>query len=170
MTLTKNVYALMLALVIVFSGCLSGNTDGQEEIVPEEDENSPPLIYGHVTYESYWDEDSGELLEPGLVSTSIVWDYDGEVVAFGIDWTMDGIIDQNFTGNYSELEYRYMPTNGDWFNPQSYDEVQEGRNGCYQFVNVIAIDDDGASTINPQTISFKEGENTGSCTTESREG
>lgn len=164
MTLIKNVYALVLALVIVLSGCLSGNTNGQENILPGE-ENSPPLIYADVTYATYWDQDSGQLLEHGLVSTSIVWDYDGEVVAFGVDWTMDGIIDQNFPGNYSELEYRYMENNGDWLNPQSYDDVQEGRNGCYQFVNVIAIDDDGASTISPQIISFNEGEHAGSCTT-----
>ena len=168
----------MLALVIVLSGCLGNTSDG----VDAEDEsttivnnfynnttveyNAPPVISGTVVYRDYWDSEQGVLIEDVFVSTSVAWDYDGTVVAFGIDLDMDGIIDANFTEAYDQYLYRYLNTTGDWINPQSYDDIQEGRNGCYQFLNLIAVDDDGASTIIPMNQQFKEGETTGTCTNE----
>ena len=79
---------------------------------------------------------------------------------------MDGVIDANFTEAYDQYLYRYLNTTGDWINPQSYHDIQEGRNGCYQFLNLIAVDNDGASTIIPIVQGFEEGETTGTCTNE----
>ena len=175
------IFVLLLVVLLPLSGCMDNAVGEVEGTVDAEtnttvvnnyynnttnSQNSPPVISGFVTYGDFWDSDQNTLLENVFVSTSVAWDYDGEIIAFGVDWTMDGIIDANFTDDYDQYLYRYLNTTGDWINPQSYDDVQQGRNGCYQFLNLIAVDEDGASTIIPITTSFKEGETAGTCTSE----
>ena len=172
------IFVLLLVVLLPLSGCFDGavgdaeGTDDESTVINNyynnttAEYNSPPIISGSVIYRDYWDSDQGVLIEDVLVSTSVAWDYDGSIVAFGVDWDMDGVIDENFTEAYDQYLYRYLNTTGDWINPQSYHDIQEGRNGCYQFLNLIAVDDDGASTIIPMNQQFKEGETTGTCTNE----
>ena len=180
------IFVLMLVILLPMSGCFDGavgdaegndaedNVETPETIVINNyynnttlQYNSPPVIFGDMLYSDYWDSDQGILIEDVLTSSSIAWDYDGTIVAFGIDWDMDGVIDANFTEDYNQYLYRHLNITLDWINPQPFDDVQQGRNGCYQFVNLIAVDNDGASTINPWTLIFREGETSGTCTNES---
>jgi len=172
---TDKMFILLLVVLLPLTGCLDlidpANADDDSDADADEHShsisyNTPPVISGAVIYRDYWDSDQGALVEDVFVSTSVAWDYDGTIVAFGVDWNMDGIIDANFTEAYDQYLYRYLNTTGDWINPQSYDDIQEGRNGCYQFLNLIAVDDDGASTIIPINQQFREGETTGTCTNE----
>ncbi|HJM41638.1 MAG TPA: hypothetical protein QF514_05385, partial [Candidatus Thalassarchaeaceae archaeon] len=98
MTAAKNVYALMLALVIVLSGCFGNtapDTDGQSNTVS----NIAPLIEignhaatgGTATYSSA----TGELIGFSEWNVSIyraVADLDGTIVSSGWDFDLDGTI------------------------------------------------------------------------------
>ena len=176
------IFVFLLVVLLPLSGCFDnavGDAEGTDDEVTvinnyynntTAEYNSPPVILGDLEYGDYWDDVQGVLIENVIVSTSIAWDYDGTIVAFGVDWDMDGTIDQNFTEAYDQYAYRYLNTTGDWINPQSYSETPgpSGRDGCYQFLNLIAVDNYGASTIIPTVTSFEEGETTGSCTNEPR--
>ncbi len=174
------IFVFLLVVLLPLSGCFDnavGDAEGTDDEVTvinnyynntTAEYNSPPVILGDLEYGDYWDDTQGILIEDVIVSTSIAWDYDGTIVAFGVDWDMDGTIDENFSEAYDQYAYRYLNTTGDWINPQSYSEITQGRDGCYQFLNLIAVDDYGASTIIPTVQSFEEGETTGSCTNEPR--
>ena len=60
MTAAKNVYALMLALVIVLSGCFGNtadDTDAQDatDSTESSEMNQPPIVYRKISYQD-WEE------------------------------------------------------------------------------------------------------------------
>ncbi len=101
------IFVLLLVILLPLSGCFDGavgdaeGTDDESTVINNyynnttAEYNSPPIISGSVIYRDYWDSDQGVLIEDVFVSTSVAWDYDGSIVAFGIDWDMDGVIDEN---------------------------------------------------------------------------
>ena len=172
----------MLALVIVLSGCFgmgANETDAQNN---SENANILPVIYiesvNYCANGPDWtscdvDGDTAEDLNfhdanPTFVGLMGVWDYDGQIMQFGIDWNMDSEIDWDFWSNGSLVLSGFGPVyaNADvfpWLYPEEYPSYLDKSDGTprnsYQFVNVIAVDNDGGTTIIPLRASLIEGEN-----------
>ena len=161
----------MLALVIVLSGCFGLGANDSDGHDTSSSTNMLPVIY--IEAFDFCGEGQGcdadgdryaDVTAPNttFISLSVAWDFDGIITQFGVDWTMDGVIDQGFTDNFSNHTVRYANASYDWMLlssdvRQEYPDYLEGRQG-YQFVNVIAIDDDGGTTIIPLRAEMKSGE------------
>ena len=101
MTNAKNVYALMLALVIVLSGCF-GNTTPETDGQSNQNSNIAPLIEvgAHMTtggtpsYSSTTGDFVG-FTEWNVSVYRAVADLDGSIVSAGWDFDLDGTIDNS---------------------------------------------------------------------------
>ena len=93
---------------------------------------------------------------PVIYGNLMALDFDGTVVEFGIDIDLDGDIDFDMGGNYSEYEYKAnYEANVSDFNPSLLGEdYGDGDATCYQWVNLMAVDDDGDVTIQPNRWTF----------------
>ena len=116
-----------------------------------EDINAAPIIYrgpssgnGDMTY----------------IGASAI-DLDGEVVRFGIDIDLDGLIDYDFSsplingaGNEITFEVNYSLMtmySVEWDSSLGNElENRMGFDGCYLLANIIAIDDEGKSSTHPE--------------------
>ena len=116
-----------------------------------EDINAAPIIYtgpssenGNMTY----------------IGASAI-DLDGEVVRFGIDVDLDGLIDYDFSsplingaGNEITFEVNYSLMtmySVEWDSSLGNElENRMGHDGCYLMANIIAVDDEGKSSIHPE--------------------
>jgi len=116
-----------------------------------EDINAAPIIYrgpssgnGDMTY----------------IGASAI-DLDGEVVRFGIDIDLDGLIDYDFSsplingaGNEITFEVNYSLMtmySVEWDSSLGNElENRMGYDGCYLMANIIAIDDEGKSSTHPE--------------------
>ncbi|MDP6844807.1 MAG: hypothetical protein QF722_04575 [Candidatus Thalassarchaeaceae archaeon] len=157
MAAAKNVYALMLALVIVLSGCFGNtapDTDGQSNTVS----NIAPLIEignhaatgGTATYSSA----TGELIGFSEWNVSIyraVADLDGTIVSSGWDFDLDGTIDHSSTALQS-VDNLSIPA-AHWTNAST---VVEGADALIATIAFIATDDSGETTGELLTISNDE--------------
>ena len=150
------------------TGCFGAvdNADS-EEVVQNEVENQPPVFYGEYfqltsSCPVIGDSCSGdERIYPSLVGDSMILDYDGQVVSVGVDVDLDLTIDYEFSttdGYSSYTTIGFVNMSGSDLNPVLLDTWYGAKNdpdsSCYQFVNIIAIDDDGAMTIHPNRWSF----------------
>ena len=88
-------------------------------------------------------------------------DVDGEVVRFGIDVDLDGIIDYNFSSPFTnpqgneitfEVNYSLMTMYSVEWDSSLGNELENrmGHDGCYLMANIVAIDDEGKSSIHPE--------------------
>jgi hypothetical protein len=88
-------------------------------------------------------------------------DLDGEVVRFGIDIDLDGLIDYDFSsplingaGNEITFEVNYSLMtmySVEWDSSLGNElENRMGYDGCYLMANIIAIDDEGKSSTHPE--------------------
>lgn len=159
-------------ITMPLAGCYGGddNTDSEE--------NQSPVFYGEnfrlisacpdlllngcPTFDNIY---------PSIVGNSMVLDYDGEVVSVGLDVDRDLIIDYEFStiDNFST----YKPIGFHSINPSDFNPIylreeagQDSDAMCTQWVNIIAIDDDGAMTILPNRWNFSHNVGTMQCTTE----
>jgi len=133
MTPVKNVYALMLALVIVLSGCLSGDTadaDGSEPTVINnyynQTTNELPvfhLVGGGAGFDEHGDErrstynsSSGEEESRMYFRTYQFWfsvtDVDGNITSVGLDMDLDHSIDHSFSNSDSWGNFSYHESPG----------------------------------------------------------
>ena len=146
MTATKNVYALMLALVIVLSGCF-GNTTNETDAQQSQQvsQNAPPVIFGSISVPGgYCPYENGSRMCEGMAVLSAS-DIDGNVTDLGVDFDFDGIIDTNFSGDFHSIT-RYDFT----FSMMAKEVInRQGLDGCYGQVLIIAIDDSNESVIEP---------------------
>jgi hypothetical protein len=148
MTAAKNVYALMLALVIVLSGCFGNtapDTDGQSnnntnmepliEIGPSDTTGGTPL----------YNSTNGELI--GFTAWNVVVyravaDLDGSIVSSGWDFDLDGTID-HMSNSFQSVDNLSIPSIH-WTNASSISpDWDEGQIATIAF---IATDDDGATS------------------------
>ena len=157
MTATKNVYALMLALVIVLSGCFGNatpDTDGQSNT----NANISPLIEignhavtgGTPTYSST----TGELIGFSEWNVSIyraVADLDGTIVSSGWDFDLDGTIDHPSSA-FQSVDNLSIPAIH-WTNAST---VVEEADALITTIAFIATDDDGETTGELLTVSNEE--------------
>mgnify|MGYP006122414583 CR=1 FL=1 len=88
-------------------------------------------------------------------------DVDGEVVRFGIDVDLDGIIDYNFSSPFTnpqgneitfEVNYSLMTMYSVEWDSSLGNELENrmGHDGCYLMANIVAVDDEGKSSIHPE--------------------
>jgi hypothetical protein len=137
---SKKLYIFMLSAIIVMSGCFgSGTTDGQNDT--ETTVNHPPVVYAHGSQ--------------ACESCPSVWvisaiDIDGNVTSMGIDTDIDGTVDIALSGDFSTPTRYDVPA----IHPGTDIVDREGLDGCVGRLNVIATDDDGASTIVPHQFSL----------------
>jgi hypothetical protein len=121
MTATKNIYVLMLALVIVLSGCLGGNTVDADESNGNITHALPPSI-GYIT------SDASNYPTVYVYVTS----FSNNITDFGVDVDLDGTIDQSIN----------------WSSPQLLDvsagnQTQMRENRCVFTFGLWAMDDQG---------------------------
>ena len=141
MTNAKNVYALMLAFVIVLSGCFGNTTpgtDGQQAT----DSNVAPLI-----------EIGAWATEDGVFGWNVsiyraMADIDGNISSAGWDFDLDGTIDQLST-NARGIDNLAIPSSN-WLD---YSSIYGSHiDGEFTTISFIAIDNDGDSSGQLVTI------------------
>ncbi len=154
------------------SGCIDG-ADAEEESENQtvSSTNQNPVIYGFVEFSDYQHHpNSTSPSVEALVSFNYAHaiDFDGNITQFGVDTNQDGEIDleinQSKDGSGSKL------VNGSesqsWRNPTEYyftgsSDVMV----CYQWLSIIAVDDDGGKTVEPFIISFDYDDQNNVCLT-----
>jgi len=148
MTAAKNVYALMLALVIVLSGCF-GNTAPDADGQSNTNSNMAPLIEvgyhyttgGTPTYSST----TGELIgfsEWNVTVYRAVADLDGSIVSAGWDFDLDGTID-HASNSFQAVDNLSIPA-VHWTNTSAI--LPNWDSGEIATIAFIAIDDEGATS------------------------
>ena len=163
---TDRVFVLLLVVLLPLSGCM--HTIDEAEGESPEAQNMLPVIYGGIDLTASCPIaggscSSGDWIYPVLSSESKVIDFDGTVMQFGLDLDLDSEIDflMPFTigSGYTEYDFRvnldfkefhinpvlWDPSGLSADNPDAY---------CYQWVNIVAVDDDGGKTIQPNVWVF----------------
>ena len=164
---TDKLFILLLVVLLPLTGCLDTVEPADAGSVVDEHShsvNTPPVIYGDwyggVRFHDYYDYDTSTLHEDVLVFEGMVRDIDGIVVQFGVDTDLDGNIDFNVSMlDYAESQSVMIDTNGTgWMNP-----IYAGNEYCIQWIQLIAVDDDGAMQIVPYRAAFEFDDETDLC-------
>ena len=140
MAAAKNVYALMLALVIVLSGCFGNSApdaDGQQSA--NTNANVAPMIeIGD------WATESGEwnATHWNVSVYRAMTDIDGLITSAGWDFDLDGTIDFISTSPRS-IDQLSIPANN-WLNHSTIDGINDDTK--ITTISFIAIDEDGDSS------------------------
>ncbi len=151
---TKNVYVLMLALVIVLSGCF-GNTADDADGQQTTNSNVAPLIeIGD------WSTEDGDhnASHWNLTIYRAMTDIDGTISSAGWDFDLDGTIDVTSTSVRS-IDQLSIPASN-WLNYSTI--AGSASTAKITTISFIAIDDDGDSsgelvTINTETSPYWAG-------------
>ena len=164
---TDKLFILLLVVLLPLSGCLDTVEPADADSVVDADShthpvnnNNPPVIYATIKFTDYYDYDTSTLHEDVLVFEGMVRDIDGIVVQFGVDTDLDGNIDFNVSMlDYAESQSVMIDTNGTgWMNP-----IYAGNEYCIQWIQLIAVDDDGAMQIVPYRAAFEFDDETDLC-------
>jgi hypothetical protein len=170
---TDKLFILLLVVLLPLTGCLDTVEPADAGSVVDADShthsvNTPPVIYGNwyggVRFHDYYDYDTSTLHEDVLVFEGMVRDIDGIVVQFGVDTDLDGVIDYQMprASGYAEWNQTLslmITDNTSWMNPIDYD----GYDYCFQWIQLIAVDDDGAMQIVPYRAIFEQDDETDLC-------
>ena len=161
MTNAKNVYVLLLALIIVLSGCFGNATpdaDGQSN----NNQNMDPLIEVGPFFTTegvpLYSSTNGELIGFTLWNVTVyraVADLDGSIESSGWDFDLDGIID-HVSNSFQSVDHLSIPAIH-WTNTSSISpDWDEGQIATIAF---IATDDDGATSAELLSVtnSFESG-------------
>lgn len=161
---TDKLFILLIVILLPLTGCLdiTDNAESQDPTTEQAVANNPPVIYyNYAGFSDYYDYDTSTLVENVIVITAgMAVDFDGDVVWFGIDTNQDGVIDfpLNSTGGETIAQTAYNPDNmTDWMNPMPYDWGASAYDVeyCYQWLSLIAYDDDGAMSVEPFMAAFE---------------
>ena len=169
---TDKVFILLLVIMLPLSGCLdiTDNAESQEPTTEQVGVNHPPVIYyNYAGFSDYYDYDTKTLVENVIVITAgMAVDFDGSVIGFGIDTNQDGFIDipLNSAGGETIAQVAYNPDNmTDWMNPMPYDwgSLPQDVEYCYQWLSLIAVDNDDEMTVEPFMAVFDYDDETMLC-------
>jgi hypothetical protein len=158
MTAAKNVYALMLALIIVLSGCFGATTDdsdaqdsggnsGGTGTTFSGADNLPPVISVSVMNDAEFYE--GSDCTTGGFSVSArhaMTDWDGTIQQAGWDIDLDGAIDYSVTADEGYTTLQIPMSVMIWYNTSGFDDGDATTSGYAYLQNSIAFgaqDDDG---------------------------
>ena len=169
---TDKLFVLSLVILLPLTGCIdvsdNAEADESDELI---EQNNPPVIYGRVYFGDYYDYSTGTLYEDVINVQAMAKDFDGTVVSLGVDVNVDGIIDY-FATEIDNYSLEMVSANGSWMSPEFW--APSGRNAdadyCYQWLSLIAIDDDGAMDIQPYKATFRIDGETNECSMTSTSG
>ena len=154
MTNAKNVYALMLALVIVLSGCF-GNTTTETDGQSNQNSNIAPLIEigAHMTTGGTpsYSSTTGDFVGFTEWNVSIyraVADLDGTIVTAGWDFDLDGAID-HVSNAFQAIDNLSIPA-AYWSNTSSI--LPNWNQGQIATIAFIATDDGGMTSAELLTV------------------
>ena len=144
---TDKLFVLLLVILLPLTGCLdiSDNAESQETEVIEN--NRHPVIYS----EEFTRYNGGD----GISIQAMAVDFDGIIESYGVDVNQDGIIDIP-VANFNEYTTQTVGEDTEWMNKTVYNptgylmDVEY----CYQWLSLIAIDDDGDMTVEPFIAKF----------------
>ena len=165
---TDKLFVVLLVILLPLTGCIDASdnaeADENDAVVTQ---NNPPVIYGGGYFSDYYDYDTSTLHEDVIIVQAMAKDFDGVVVELGVDVDLDGVID--FYVNDIENYTLEMVSNGsDWMNPVHWNpSAGSSLDGtCYQWLSLIALDDDGAMDIKPFKAYFEWDDETKTCLNE----
>ena len=159
-------FVLLLVILLPLTGCidLSDNAEGEDNGSSEMQQNHYPVIFGTADFRDYWHSSNSTTSENVLVTkTAYAIDFDGMIAEFGIDVNEDGLIDFPITNSTTGASWQMVENtdNNSWMNPLEYDTWGPGQNQvrgdvnyCYQWLSMIAIDNDGAMTVKPFMVAY----------------
>jgi hypothetical protein len=139
------VFVLLLVVMLPMTGCFDdavGEADAQGDASDEESNqtNQLPVIYSQITRSGQFD----------IILNVMAQDYDGNITEFGLDLNLDGTINMQINPSpYNRLQLNYTDT---WFNPSLYNpenSTDPGNMQCMEWIQLIAIDDDGGAHYLP---------------------
>ena len=133
----KGMSVLLFALIIFtsLSGCVEESNSEVSVNV-----NQTPVIIGSLYFDDYYDNQTNSTIENVLWIYATALDYDGQIVQWGVDTNIDGIIDYNLT-NVTSYSPQIMTSESVWKNSSPWGSYNDY---CQQWVSLIAIDDKGA--------------------------
>jgi hypothetical protein len=173
---TDKMFILLLVVLLPLTGCLDLIAPADADADADDHShsvNNPPVIYGELTFTDYYDYDTSTLHEDVLVFRGTVFDIGGGHTYFGVDWNFDGVIDSRIYVATSLYDSLYVLTdNTSWMQPTVWNPSGHLADAeyCYQWVQLIAVDDEGAMQINPYRAIFKIDGETDQCTFERTNG
>ena len=146
------IFVLLLVVLLPLSGCFE-NTVGDAEGADDESgttvvnnyynqTNQLPVIFsGHTT-------GGGDQFYLNVMAQ----DFDGNITNFGVDVDIDGVIDIQLSPlpyNKITMDYAENWSNPVLYNPDAYPENYDYDLTCQQWLQLIAIDDDGGVSHHP---------------------
>ena len=162
---TDKVFILLLVILLPLTGCIDATDTVESQESVAEESNHPPVIYlQQARFWDYYDYSTSTSVEDVIVVTNgMAIDFDGNVTAFGIDTNQDGVIDYPLDNTGTIVsQAAYNPDNmTEWMNPMPYTSES-----CFQHLSIIAIDDDGAMTVEPFVAFFDWDDEADTCSLE----
>ena len=147
----KALSSLLFALIIFtsLSGCIEdSNSEVSNEI------NQSPLIVGSVYFDYFNDSQNSTIIEEVLWIYAAALDHDGQIIQWGVDTNIDGVIDYNLT-NASSYSFQPMTSESRWKNSLPWSMPNSGNiDYCQQWISLIAIDDKGAVSTKQFELQF----------------
>ena len=142
---TDKLFILMLVILLPLTGCLdiADTAESQEAEVIEK--NRYPVIYS----EEFTRYNGGD----GISIQAMAVDFDGSIQSYGVDVDQDGVIDIPIT-NFNEYTHQTVGEDTEWMNKSLYNPTGDVEY-CYQWLSLIAIDDDGDMTVEPFIAKFQ---------------
>jgi hypothetical protein len=145
---TDKVFILLLVIMLPLTGCLdiADNAESQEAEVIEN--NRHPVIYS----EEFTRYNGGN----GISIQAMAVDFDGIIESYGVDVNQDGIIDIP-VANFNEYTFQTVGEDTEWMNKSVWNPTGHLMDVeyCYQWLSLIAIDDDGDMTVEPFIAKFQ---------------
>jgi hypothetical protein len=172
---TDKLFILLLVVLLPLSGCLDTVEPADADSVVDADShthpvnnNNPPVIYATIKFTDYYDYDTSTLHEDVIVFEGMVKDMEGDMITLGLDTDLDGVIDYGWLEgwdasiwNTPTLMMLLDDSNNNWMNP--IPSAQGDLEYCIQWIQLIAVDDEGAMQINPYRAIFEYDDETDSC-------
>jgi len=158
MTNAKNVYVLMLALIIVLSGCFGATTDDSDAQDSGENsggtgttftgaDNLPPVIsVSHMNDVEFYEGSDCTTAGFSVSARHAMTDWDGTIQQAGWDIDLDGTIDYSVTADEGYTTLQIPMSAMIWYNDSGWNDGQSNTYGSAKLQNSIAFgaqDDDG---------------------------
>lgn len=145
---TDKLFILLLVILLPLTGCLdiADTAESQEGEIIEN--NLYPVIYS----EEFTRYNGGD----GISIQAMAVDFDGTIESYGVDVDQDGVIDIPIT-NFNEYTQQTVGEDTEWMNKSVYNPTGNLMDVeyCYQWLSLIAIDDDGDMTVEPFIAKFE---------------
>ena len=162
------IFVLLLIVLFPMSGCIDGGDaeDGSENQAISST-NHHPVIYGDVVFGDYQYSNTTSIFDVlYTVNYAHAIDFDGTITQFGIDTNQDGVIDLDINQSKSGGSFKFV--NGSdsniWKDPTNIQFLDNQRSlFCYQWISMIAVDDDGDISVKPFIISFNYDDQNNEC-------